>query len=286
MSLKQTLVSGIRLAATVGCILVAVWAVRRWVVESYRVSTGAMETALHEGDYILVGKQPDLFEPRQHAVVLFRSPLLRDTVANPLFLSRCIGMPGDTVRITSEGYAINGRAFPRSPRALNTYFVALSFRDAFLKQLERLRIPARDVKNEAFGITLSLTSFEEYQLRESFSEALNKRFVCRQVPPYELVIPQRGRAYRLNETNLTACREAILRETGGTAVFRDGKLWLEGKETTFFFFKQDYYWLLSDNTNDAVDSRHLGLVPADHLVGTAFFCWYSGDARRILKKVF
>lgn len=56
-----------------------------------------------------------------------------------------------------------------------------------------------------------------------------------------------------------------MRETDGKASFRDGKLYLDGRETNFFFFQQDYYWVLSDNTNEAVDSRHLGFIPADHI---------------------
>ena len=80
-------------------------------------------------------------------------------------------------------------------------------------------------------------------------------------------------------------QEIILRETDGKASFRDGKLYLDGRETNFFFFRQDYYWVLSDNTNEAVDSRHLGFIPADHIVGNAWLCWYSPDKQRIFKPV-
>mgnify|MGYP002247762147 FL=1 len=73
-----------------------------------------------------------------------------------------------------------------------------------------------------------------------------------------LIVPRKDRAYPLDAASLTACKEIIMRETDGKASFRDGKLYLDGRETNFFFFQQDYYWVLSDNTNEAVDSRHLG----------------------------
>ena len=38
-------------------------------------------------------------------------------------------------------------------------------------------------------------------------------------------------------------------------------------------------------TNEAVDSRHLGFIPADHIVGNAWLCWYSPDKQRIFKPV-
>ena len=100
------------------------------------------------------------------------------------------------------------------------------------------------MKEEPFGISFNLTSFEEYQIREELSEDANIRFLKNPMDTYELVVPQKGRAYRLNAAALTACREAIRAEAGDKAVFRDGKLFLDGRETDFFFFNQDYYWRL------------------------------------------
>lgn len=81
--------------------------IRRFCIESYRISTSAMEEALHQGDYILVNKLPLEGNPGRNKVVLFTSPLLKDTVSNPLFLSRCIGMPGDTILVSGDGYEVN-----------------------------------------------------------------------------------------------------------------------------------------------------------------------------------
>ena len=93
--------------------------VRRFCIESYRISTSAMEDALHQGDYILVNKLPLEGNPGRNKVVLFTSPLLKDTVSNPLLLSRCIGMPGDTILVSGDGYEVNGKLLPHSPRALS-----------------------------------------------------------------------------------------------------------------------------------------------------------------------
>jgi signal peptidase I len=101
----------------------------------------------------------------------------------------------------------------------------------------------------------------------------------------KLVLPRQGRAYRLDEYSLLFCRDAILQETGGQAKFRNGKLYMDGRETSFFFFAQDYYWLLSDNSEAAVDSRYLGIIPADHLVGVVFFCWFSTDRNRMFTQI-
>ena len=282
---KRTFISVTEWLATIVLLAGIVMAVRYFCMESFHVSTDSMEVALHKGDYILVNKIPLKDNPGRNRVVLFTSPLLKDTVLKPLFLSRCIGMPGDTIRISNDGYRVNGKLIPHSPRSLNTYIVTSEAMDEVLATLKKLNIPLRNLKEEPFGISFSLTSFEEYQLREELSENASICFLKKPMKSYELIVPQKGRAHRLDDAALTACREAIQTEAGEKAVFRDGKLFLDGREAAFFFFNQDYYWMLSDNANEAIDSRHLGFIPRDYVIGNAWLCWYSKDRQRIFKPI-
>ena len=54
--------------------------IRLFCIESYRISTDSMEEALHKGDYILVNKIPGKNKPVRGKVVLFTSPLSRDSL--------------------------------------------------------------------------------------------------------------------------------------------------------------------------------------------------------------
>ncbi|MDO4755917.1 MAG: signal peptidase I [Parabacteroides sp.] len=283
--MKQLLTSIGKWLAMISIIVGIVMTIRLFCVESYRVSTTAMEEALHEGDYILVNKLPMEGNPGRNKVVLFSSPLQQDTLHQPLFLSRCIGMPGDTIFVNNNGYKVNGIEIPYSPRALNTYLIPKKMGVELLQILRKRNIPTRNWKNDPHGFSLSLTSFEEYQLREELSEEGNRSFIRKQFAPYQLIVPRKGFAYRLDQAAIIACKEAILTQAGENAVFRDGKLYVDGKETTFFFFKQDYYWMLSDNVNEAIDSRHLGFIPHDHIIGNAWFCWFSQDKEHFFKPV-
>lgn len=202
---KHPFITALRWLAAVVLLVGGVMTVRHFCVASFRVSTGSMEPALHRGDYILVNRLPIEGNPERGRAVLFSSPLPKDSASCPLFLSRCVGMPGDTVRI-AEGN-------------------------------------------------------------------------------YKLVVPRKGRIYRLDDVSLAVCREAIRAEAGSKAVFRDGCLFLDGKETWFFLFDRDYYWMLSDNAGDAIDSRHLGPIPRSHVIGNVFMCWMSTDRHRIFKPI-
>ena len=286
MSVQSKSRSWISWAIAFAVAFLVVGLVRFFWIESYRISTDAMNESLYRGDYVLVDKWLSSGNPGRNRVVLFTSPLLRDSMARPLFVSRCIGMPGDTIRVTGEGYEINGRQIPHSPRALKTYRVRPAIASPFLSALQKLDIPARDWRRDSVGFSLTLTGFEEYQVREELPDAMDSCFALQPMAPYTLVVPQKDRAYRLDAASLIACKEAIRTELGTKAVFREGKLFVDGKEITFFFFSQDHYWMLSDHADEAVDSRHLGFIPRDHVVGNVLFCWFSREKQRCLKPVY
>jgi signal peptidase I len=243
-----------------------------------------MENTLHKGDYVLVNKLPTS-RLKRNQVILFTSPLIKDRSVAPLLVSRCIAQPGDTIQVSDAGYSVNGILYPRSPNTLSFYTFGQEIKTSLLNALQKLDIPQRDMKENASLVRLRLTSFEEYRIREELTEMMNNRFIREETVHYRLVVPLKGIVYRLDEALITACREAILAETNGQAEFRNRKLFLDSKEVNRFRFNQDYYWVLSDNINDAVDSRHLGFIPADHIIGNAWFCWYSKDKKRIFRKI-
>lgn len=259
--------------------------IRLFLLESLHLSTDAMETSLHEGDFVLLDKTPFGKRPARNETMMFLSPLRKDTASPPAFVSRCIALPGDTLRVTANGYRINGKDYPCAPRAQASYFMADEGKEAFIRLLAKMPGRRLSWKPVEGGVTCVLTSFEAYQVREELPASLRPFFRMYAAPDYRLVVPQKGRAYALDSLSLRACREAIANETGGKAVFKDGKLFLDGKQTNFFFFRQDYYWFLSDYRDAAIDSRHLGIIPEDHILGHVFFCWYSSDKNNRLARV-
>lgn len=283
MHYKQKIKTTIKLLLTLLLLATVVVAIRYYLVESYRISTTSMENTLMEGDFIIVNKLKK--QPDRNQVVLFSSPLRKDTLSSPLFLSRCIGLPGDTIQVNNDGYTINGRFFPLSPNAICRYKLANSAADSLFKTLNRLNIPIRDLHRADNNTLISLTPFEEYSIREELPESINNVFTKQTMGEYSLVVPRKGRSYRLTEDCLIACREAILREAEAPVAFRNEKLFLDGKETDFFFFGQDYFWVLSDNMNEGIDSRHLGFVPAEHIIGTAWYCWFSPQTKRFFNPI-
>jgi signal peptidase I len=265
-------------------VILAVGLIRTFCISSYRISTTAMENTLYKGDYVLVNKLSARHPERNH-ILFFTSPLIKDRANPPLLVGRCVALPGDTILVSDEAYTINGVSWPRSPNTLLSYAFGKEISTPFLEALRKLNIPQRNLNEAGTRATLRLTPFEEYCIREELSEELNRRFARLEAERYRIIAPRRGETYSIDGAFITACSEAILTEANERAEFLDNRLFIDGFENTTFRFSRDYYWVLSDNTDEAVDSRHVGFIPAENIIGNAWFCWYSSDKERRFKRI-
>ncbi|MCC8153015.1 MAG: signal peptidase I [Tannerellaceae bacterium] len=266
-----------------GCLVVVIFLVRYFLLQSYRISTLSMKDTLSKDDYVLVNKLHGKDNPGQHSVVLLISPLLKDTLNTPLLVSRCVGMPGDTLQVTQKGYFVNGKACPFPPAMIHRYRISVELGDKLLRVTKELGLPRRYREVKSDGLYMDLTSFESYLVRGELTSEENLQFEMLIPDRYEIVLPRKNIPYRLQEYNLPFLENAIRLEAGELARFRDGKLILDGVESAFFTFSQDYCWVLSDNTLQGIDSRHLGIIPENHIVGNVWFCWYSKNKKQFFK---
>ena len=94
-------------------------------------------------------------------------------------------------------------------------------------------------------------------------------------------IPKKGEKIKLTLENLPIYERPIRVYEGNTLdVTPEGKIIINGKETTEYTFKMDYYWMQGDNRHCSADSRFWGFVPEDHIVGKPIVIWWSTDADR------
>ena len=90
-------------------------------------------------------------------------------------------------------------------------------------------------------------------------------------------IPKKGVTLKLNMFNLPVYERCIRNYERNDLHVRDGKIFINGKQTDSYTFKMDYYWMMGDNRDNSLDSRYWGFVPEDHIVGTPMFVIISFD---------
>ncbi len=129
-------------------VIVAVFVVRSFLFEPFRIPSGSMIPTLHVGDFILVNKFSyglrcpvgscklvDTGEPKRGDVVVFKYP--KDPSQD--FIKRVIGTPGDQIRYAGKVLTVNGQT------------VALTGPDAYVYTDERGQVHDTERSVEDFG---------------------------------------------------------------------------------------------------------------------------------------
>tara|TARA_R110000868_G_scaffold14075_14_gene65796 strand:+ start:11129 stop:12832 length:1704 start_codon:yes stop_codon:yes gene_type:complete len=92
-----------------------------------------------------------------------------------------------------------------------------------------------------------------------------------------IYIPEAGKTIPLTVETLPYYKKIIKDYEHHSLKVSGNQIMIDGKATSTYTFKQDYYWMMGDNRHRSEDSRFWGYVPEDHIVGTPIFIWMSID---------
>ncbi|MGV8915055.1 MAG: signal peptidase I [Kaistella sp.] len=90
-----------------------------------------------------------------------------------------------------------------------------------------------------------------------------------------LKIPKKGDVVTLNSETFPEFQWIISEYEHNHLENKNGKIFVNGKETTQYTIQQDYYMMIGDNRDASLDARFFGFVPEENIVGSPMFTWLS-----------
>lgn len=224
------------------------------------------------------------------------------------YIKRCVAIPGDTLQIINQEVYINGKPTNKGIGEKEQQYVVTTNGDGFNpKVIERLKITeiVIPVPTDPNKMIMTLTENAANEMRgfanikeiAPLSDSTPETYwpFCPpaswkgDVYPYDkhfrwsrdnygpLVIPYKGMKVTLSLANIALYQKIIVNYELNTLDIKNGKIYINGKETTEYTVKMDYFWMMGDNRHNSADSRYWGFVPENHIVGKAVFVWLSLD---------
>ncbi|REC76823.1 signal peptidase I [Chryseobacterium elymi] len=252
-------------------------------------------------------------KPQKNDVVVFNYP--RDSVHTAIdrkdpYVKRCVAVAGDTFEMRAGRLFVNGKPeMVLGDQEVQHRYIVNTGSQLDIPALYNTYgfLPVQEIQGEkgyiyAFQGLTDKTAQEIKQLPQVIDmnedvtakgeaalyyrdEAKTKIDTTQSIFPVNkpwnqdwygpLKIPKKGDVVTLNQETLPEYRWIISEYEHNSLENKNGKIFINGKETTQYTIKQNYYMMVGDNRDASLDARFFGFVPEENIVGKPMFTWMS-----------
>jgi signal peptidase I len=243
--------------------------IKAFAFDAFRIPSASMENTLLPGDFILASKLAynistprdipiidfpipyiNLFktgQPEVNDVVIFQFPrgFERDPIrSESKYIKRIVAGPHDTLKITKGEIFINNK---------------------------KLNLPQTFQKPEEVNRGGWVTEENLYPPGEKWNRS--------NYGP--IVVPAKGDTIHINPENFERWQSVIVMDYGERALIKEGTIiTLDGKPISDYVLTQNCYFVLGDNSQVSMDSRHFGFITDNMIIGKALIIYWSYDSQK------
>lgn len=244
-----------------------------------------MKSSIQKNQIIIYRKF--YLRPKYHDVLIYKSPFYvnNDSTSGKkyLFIQRIVALPGDTILIDSARVYVNHQLEQPLPTYQKNYIIQLNdsierFPHIYTRIQERTLISKKyeyavsisyDVYSKLLQDTNVLSISYEYENPSIYSDDIfpyhsalkwNKHFFG------PLYLPKKNDTVPTRTQYLNIYLPLIQKEEPSAMVQNDS-LFINGKYVSNYVFKHNYYFVMGDNRDNAIDSRYFGPIQEDDIIG-------------------
>jgi len=223
---------------------------------------------------------------KRNDIIAFNYPEEEDVPVDKriVYLKRCVAIPGDTLKIVNSNLIVNRKKI----KIENVRF-------EYLVKVKSNKLSQSVINKYQLNEGVEISNYGEYDLFLSVEQAdkLKKEneiagverelktshYDFGYVYPHDpglgwtldnygfVVIPKAGEKIILNKRNLSIYRDMLEKYENCTISVSHDSVYINNIPVKNYFFKNNYYFVLDDNRDNAKDSRLWGFLPESHIIG-------------------
>lgn len=215
------------------------------------------------------------------------------------YIKRCIGVPGDTLRMVDRKVYIDGAPIQDPAFIQYMYLIDNGDKPINTRRFKEVGINVHEVQVlNGQKLLLALNQKQVDFIKEIapgaeveiYSNSPDTQTSLRLFPhdptnfpgwtidDYGPIwIPKAGKTIDINVQNIALYKRIIGVYEGHDLSKKENKIYIDGEEAETYTFKYDYYWMMGDNRHNSEDSRFWGFVPETHIVGKPLFIFFSAN---------